>query len=125
MRIDPRTSLSVQLIQQANFGSERFEPFGFPLRRDLGAEVVSGPLAFCPAIQNEIAIELNPPITGKPETRPTDVYICDGRLRHIDAYVNSGQLIEAEPTAEVEVREVVVPTTLPVHVVGSLLDVLA
>lgn len=114
MRIDPRASLSVQLIHEANFGSERFEPFGPPLSRE-----VAGPLPFRSADE----VLLSPPIENKPEPCPADVHVCDARLGPVSAYLLAQN--QAEPVTRVEVREVVVPTTLPVHVVGSLLDVLA
>jgi len=114
VRIDPRTSLSVQLIQQANFGSERFEPFGPPLRQD-----ASGPLPF----RSPDAVLLSPPIENKPETCPADTPICDARIGPVAAYRQTQE--RADPTTRIEVREVTVPTILPTHVVGSLLDVLA
>lgn len=116
MRFDPRGSLSVQLIQEANFGPERFAPLGPPLTRE-----DAGPLPFRAAD----AVLLSPPVETKPEACPADTPICDGRLGPATADLLTPCIAEPEPVTRTEVREVAVPTTLPVHVVGSLLDVLA
>ncbi len=106
--------MSVQLIHEANFGSERFEPFGPPRSR-----AVDGPLPF----RSPDAVLLSPPIENKPAVCPADTPICDGRLGPVVGYALARDFVEL--ATRVEVREVAVPTTLPTHVVGSLLDVLA
>lgn len=116
VRIDPRSSLSVQLIHEANFGSERFDPFGPPLSRD-----IQGPLRFPGREADEVL--LCPPVAEKPAACPADVHTCDAVRGPVAAYQRVQQM--AEPTTRVVVREVAVPTTLPTHVAGSLLDVLA
>ncbi|MBB6431725.1 hypothetical protein [Algisphaera agarilytica] len=116
MRIDPRSSLSVQLIHEANFGPERFEPFGPPLSRE-----VEGPWSIHTAAGDQV--ELSDSVARKPQPCPADVYTCDARLGPVLGY-RLGQE-QAEVHVHTEVREVAVPTTLPTHVVGSLLDVLA
>ncbi|MEM6855775.1 MAG: hypothetical protein AAF593_15310 [Planctomycetota bacterium] len=115
MRIDPRASLSVQLIQEANFGPERFAPLGPPLSR---AETGSLPFRHPADL-----VQLSPPVEPKPEPCPADTHICDGRLGPVAAYLAAQS--QAEPAPRVEVREVVVHEPQPGRGVGSLIDVVA
>ncbi|MEM9419032.1 MAG: hypothetical protein AAGA25_08300 [Planctomycetota bacterium] len=116
MRIDPRSSLSVQLIHEANFGSERFEPFGPPLSRAL-----EGPWPIQGSAGDQV--EFTSSVASKPQPCPADVYTCDARLGPVLGY-RLGQETSVSHV-HIEVREVAVPITLPTHVAGSLLDVLA
>lgn len=123
VRIAPRASLTVQLIQEANFGSGRFEPFGPALSRPAPGLDIASPSA--QASRDTDTALLSPPVETKPEARAGDLYTCDGRLVR-PGRVSASWCEEGDGAAvQIETRERVVPMTLPSHLAGSLLDVLA
>lgn len=117
MRIDTRSSLTVQLIQEADFGPGRFEPQG-PRLRLTSAESVRPAVAdesVGPAPMDEFH-----PVEAKSDARPVDTYRCDGRLAGPCLHVSYAAL-----PAEINVTRVIETTVLPSHLAGALLDVLA
>lgn len=112
MRVDPRASLTVQLIQEAELGPGRFAPFG-PARRTDAPESSAAPACRCESPEGFS------PVHPKPAAGPADVYTCDGRLARPCLAVSE------TPPIEVNVTQVIEAPVLPSHLVGSLLDVLA
>lgn len=113
MRVHPRSSLSVQLIQEARFGPGRFEPWGPPLDREhlLPHSLQRGSDRLC----------LTAAVQPKPQACPADLHVrATSRDRPIAVSVD-----HAAPRQEVVVRERIVGVTLPNHAVGTLLDVMA
>ncbi|MEM7626374.1 MAG: hypothetical protein AAF333_12330 [Planctomycetota bacterium] len=118
VRIDPRSSLTVQLIQQAEFGPGRFDPQGPRLRLTAHpADRASGEVAS----RAETNMEPNP-VEPKPAPRPADTHRCDARLAQPCPCV--GYTVSAA-SPDVRVVQVVETTVLPAHLTGALLDVLA
>lgn len=111
----------VQLIQEANFGSGRFEPYGPALSQTPPAAAYAEPT------RGMDALLLSPPVENKPEACAGDFYTCDGRsVRPGGVSASWGaDRGDAPVRVEVEVRERAVPTILPSDLAGSLLDVLA
>ncbi|MEM6457976.1 MAG: hypothetical protein AAF710_01135 [Planctomycetota bacterium] len=110
MRVVPHHPLSVQLIEESIYGPGRFEPFGPPLRlaRD-------EPCPPCPPATP------TPPVTAEPPAAPGDLPPHAYTLGHVQA----GNEPADDPHRPAEARTIAVPVTLPGHLVGSLLDVLA
>ncbi|MEL7087415.1 MAG: hypothetical protein AAGL98_03065 [Planctomycetota bacterium] len=116
MRIDPRSSLAVQLIREAEFGPGRLDPQGPRLR--LTPQETVRPLA--DVAERPVAVGGSRPVEAKPDPRPADTHRCDRRLP-----APCPHLIYAAPPADVNVTRVIETTVLPSHLAGALLDVLA
>ena len=97
MRISPRSSLSIQLIEEATLGPGRFDPKGPPLQTDRPA--VGGGASSAPP--------LLPPVARRDCPRGVDLYRCGA----------------TQPPAEPVVIKV--KKQPPPTVVGGLLDVWA
>ena len=113
MRIEPRSSLTVQLIQEAQLGPGRFDPVGPRLRLTTPVRDRFEPLpaASCPDLAR---------VDAKSDPRPADTHRCDD-----PPLPPQLPLIYAPAVREVHVTRVIETTVLPSHLAGALLDVLA
>lgn len=111
VRVEPHTSLSVRLIHEATYGPDRFEPVG-PVTRHPIPVGHAHPALVCRNADGDCYEQGGTMVTLLQRPYPADVHGC-------------GERDATEDRVLERVREVVVPSILASHLVGSLLDTLA